>query len=232
MFESFYVLLLIAGSISINNKIYCIVEAKSPNIDIADTKYLEQAYSYAIHPDVRAKYYVLCNGRKITVFDINKIESIYSSSLEKLKLKKEWDALYNLISVQAFTKPKTLNFKPDYGLAMKKNGINKNISISFYKIPIFHISRINDLTFTFMNEIEKEHITYAISFDIPAEIFLKIINSLHKEIAIKIMNKLTKQPYSTDIEPPIYISCEARLGDLETNGNEEYVPLQIIDAVL
>ncbi|TXH68111.1 MAG: hypothetical protein E6Q83_14870 [Thiothrix sp.] len=127
------------------------------------------------------------------------------------------------------TKPETLNFKPDYGLANKKLGIDENVPFYFYNEPIYHIIRIDDLTFTFMNERESGGVIYAVSFDIPAELFLKVINSLPKDRAFEIMSKLTKQPYSTDIDPPIYITFESKLGTLEVNNNEEYIPFRLTD---
>lgn len=215
--------------LSLNGKIKCIIEAKSPQINISDKKALQQAYSYAIHPEIRATYYVICNGRYIEIFDVGKIESIFFCDIRELINPIVWKKLYNIISVQALTKPETLNFKPDYGLAIKKIGVDEDILIYFYNEPIFQITRVNDVTFTFMNERESGGVIYAISFDIPAEIFLQIINSLPKERAAQIMSKLTKQPYSTDIEPPLYITFQSKLGTLEVNNNEEYIPLQLTE---
>lgn len=215
--------------LSLNGKIKCIIEAKSPQINISEKKALQQAYSYAIHPEIRATYYTICNGRHIKIFDVGKIESIFLCEIRELSDPLIWKKLYNIISVQALTKLETLNFKPDYGLTLKKIGEDEDIPIYFHDEPIFHITRVDDVTFTFMNEREHGGVIYAISFDIPADIFLQIINSLPKERASKIIEKLTKQPYSTDIEPPLYITFQSKLGTLEINNNEEYIPLQLTE---
>ena len=44
-----------------------VIEAKAPGVAI-DADIIEQAYTYANHPEVRAVYFVLCNGRTFSVF--------------------------------------------------------------------------------------------------------------------------------------------------------------------
>jgi hypothetical protein len=39
-------------------------------------KHVEQAYSYAIHPDIRVPVYGLCNGGKLVVFHISQEEPV------------------------------------------------------------------------------------------------------------------------------------------------------------
>jgi hypothetical protein len=38
-----------------------VIEAKGPQEKIVNSQHVEQTYSYAIHPEVRAKLYALCN---------------------------------------------------------------------------------------------------------------------------------------------------------------------------
>ncbi len=42
-----------------------IVDAKSPIENLDYPAHVQQAYSYAIHPDIKAKYFSLCNGRDL-----------------------------------------------------------------------------------------------------------------------------------------------------------------------
>ena len=55
----------------VKNQIRWVIEAKSPHINIAIDD-LEQAYSYAVHQEVRAIYYCLCNGRTINFYETMK----------------------------------------------------------------------------------------------------------------------------------------------------------------
>lgn len=51
-----------------------VLDAKSPNEIISGGEHVEQVYSYSMHPEIRAKYFALCNGKEFTLFrqDIQK----------------------------------------------------------------------------------------------------------------------------------------------------------------
>ena len=67
-------------------------------------KNVEQCYSYAIHAEIRTPYYALCNGRQITVFQIQKYEPIAIIEIEK-KIEESWKLLARYLSPLALTKP-------------------------------------------------------------------------------------------------------------------------------
>ncbi|HMU03215.1 MAG TPA: type I restriction enzyme HsdR N-terminal domain-containing protein [Saprospiraceae bacterium] len=60
----------------VNNEPAIVLDAKAPNENINSGANVEQAFSYAIHKEIRAWLYGLCNGRKLTIFSISDYESI------------------------------------------------------------------------------------------------------------------------------------------------------------
>jgi hypothetical protein len=48
-----------------------VIEAKAPDVEIGADE-VEQAWSYANHPEVRAVYFALCNGRQFVIFQTNR----------------------------------------------------------------------------------------------------------------------------------------------------------------
>ena len=48
-----------------------VLDAKAPNESILQDKHVQQAYSYAIHPEIKCQEFGLCNGRQLVVFNIN-----------------------------------------------------------------------------------------------------------------------------------------------------------------
>jgi hypothetical protein len=56
--------------LSVENKYAWVLDAKAPDEVITSGENVEQAYSYAIHPEVRVKLFALCNGREFVLFDI------------------------------------------------------------------------------------------------------------------------------------------------------------------
>jgi DNA modification methylase len=57
--------------LKISDDITCVLDAKAPNQIITEGDNVEQVYSYAIHPEIRAKYFALCNGIEFVIFETN-----------------------------------------------------------------------------------------------------------------------------------------------------------------
>lgn len=75
-----------------------VVEAKAPDVEI-DIDSIEQAYTYANHPEVRAVYFLISNGRKFTVYQTNRgpdSEPILEISYDELNT--YYQKLENLLS--------------------------------------------------------------------------------------------------------------------------------------
>jgi hypothetical protein len=53
--------------LEVDGRIRWVIEVKSPNVEIGIDD-IEQAYSYAFHPEVRAIYFVVTNGKEFKVF--------------------------------------------------------------------------------------------------------------------------------------------------------------------
>ncbi len=49
------------------NKPAWILDAKAPGEPVTSGGHVEQAYSYAIHPDINSRYFALCNGREFAL---------------------------------------------------------------------------------------------------------------------------------------------------------------------
>lgn len=56
--------------LEVRSLIRWVIEAKAPYVDI-DRDAIEQAWSYASHPEVRAVYFALCNGKQFQLFQTN-----------------------------------------------------------------------------------------------------------------------------------------------------------------
>ncbi len=53
--------------LEVGSRLRWVIEAKAPAVAI-DTDSIEQAWTYANHPEIRAIYFVLCNGRTLSIF--------------------------------------------------------------------------------------------------------------------------------------------------------------------
>jgi DNA modification methylase len=96
--------------LAVGNKPAWVLDAKAPDEEIASGENVEQAYSYAIHPDVRVKTYALCNGREFIAFDIDQKTPITYFHISEIA--QHWQDFYDLLCPLAFDKPKTKIGKP------------------------------------------------------------------------------------------------------------------------
>lgn len=75
-----------------------VIEAKSPDVEI-DFDSVEQAYTYANHPEIRAVYFALCNGKRFVVFQTNlgpEADSLLDLTFDELQDK--YQIIENLLS--------------------------------------------------------------------------------------------------------------------------------------
>jgi DNA modification methylase len=81
-----------------------VLDAKSPNEEIKTGDNKQQAFFYAIHPEINVKIYALCNGKEFIAFNRNNETLIYFHLSE---IEKHWEDLTKLLSADAFGKEKT-----------------------------------------------------------------------------------------------------------------------------
>src|SRR5712692_1194115 len=90
--------------LEVGGKLRWVIEAKSPGVAI-DTDSIEQAWTYANHPEIRAVYFVLCNGRTLSVFRTAHAPAagaVLSLSYEEFDPK--FQLLVNLLSPEALVR--------------------------------------------------------------------------------------------------------------------------------
>ncbi|UAB70122.1 type I restriction enzyme HsdR N-terminal domain-containing protein [Vibrio sp. SCSIO 43132] len=207
-----------------------ILDAKAPNQNILSGKNVEQAFSYAIHPDIRAHKYALCNGKEIAVFDVNKLSPVLHLNISDWENK--WHDIEKELSPISFTKPHLLNFKPDFGLYMKKIGAPVGMPHSFIPIGLPMIMKVQDGLYTACVNIAWGDDYLATSFDFDTNKYHQLLSILPENLALKVAEALTRQPYSIALsmeETPL-INVSAVIGeDVHSNENEEYSPLWVIE---
>lgn len=97
-----------------NGKYICVLDAKGPDEETKIGENPEQAYFYAIHPDIRARYYALCNGKEFVLFAVDSGDPILYFHVSELK--KHWNALIALLAPAVFDsddKSETSLFPPE-----------------------------------------------------------------------------------------------------------------------
>lgn len=108
--------------LSVDGKHAWVLDAKSPDEQITAGENREQVYFYAIHPDVRAKLYGLCNGKEFVVFAIDESDPVLYFQVSELP--KHYRALAALLSPRTFAaRPAKISgqlFEADFDYAAAK----------------------------------------------------------------------------------------------------------------
>ena len=86
-----------------------VLDAKAPNENITDGGNVEQAYFYAIHPEVRTKFFALCNGKAFSLFRHDAAQPILYFELPDIA--QYWDVLSNYLSPGSFQSGKTFTYQ-------------------------------------------------------------------------------------------------------------------------
>lgn len=85
----------------VEESLYWVLEAKRPQEDIGSVE-IEQAYSYANHPAVRAIYFCLSNGREFKIYQTNQgpnVPPLFTTTYDQLKT--DFETIRNILSPQS-----------------------------------------------------------------------------------------------------------------------------------
>jgi hypothetical protein len=210
----------------IKNRYGWILDAKNPNQNIVSGANVEQAYSYAIHPEIRVMLYALCYGHELTVFHISQIQPVLQLNLKEIeKRKHELNKLLSPYTVFNY-RPRPQNLYSDYGLHLFKLGYTNLEVIHFlYKFPIDHITRLDAQNFSIMSNLMLDNVEFATSIDFDFERLDSLLSLAPKYQQPLIWNGLNHYPFQVDVSPPFTINIGTRLGSLIQTQFEEIIPL-------
>ena len=202
-----------------------VMEAKAPTEEIVKSVHVEQAYSYAIHHEIRVNYFALCNGKYFALYDIKEIQPLLYFPTQILY--QHWSDLKTRLEPQkVFTTDHP--FKKDLGLHMKRLGFTQFDSIIFpYVMPLF-VAKINDDLFTIAASAKLENDTYVASFDFNLEVAKQLAGIIPQKAFEILMEPFKNEIRQLQFDKPIYLNIDAFIGEkLEENDKEIFLPLQI-----
>jgi hypothetical protein len=141
----------------------------------------------------------------------------------------EFEQLDKLLSPLTFTNPKLLNYKPDFGLYLKKLGITKHVSQYFYGMRLDYIAKLTDDLYSAVLDVQDDGRWFCLSLDFNRERLQEFSSVLPRNVAAQMEDSLSQRPFAfefKEVAPPI--SMEARLSDIvHSNKDEDFCPLRI-----
>ena len=228
--------------LQINDINYCILDAKSPKEVIHTGKNVEQAYSYAIHKDVRVNYYALCNGYEFVLFHINKHDPLLYFKLQTIDY--YWSGLEHYLGADRRSKSDPeRRIKPDLGLHLLKLGLanktkeGKEIN-NIFLLTAFMIAKLDENNYSincYTNSPldSEEEVEHLLTLDFDSEKykqFLQTASFFSEDLRQKVDFDLHHAPFHHTFEEPEFCSIGAtcHIGEkIYTNEDESYCPFVV-----
>lgn len=106
-----------------------VLDAKAPNEEIKTGGNAEQIFSYSIHPEIRAKFFALCNGRAFSLFRQDALEPILYFELTDIA--DYWEELIGYLSPSSFQSGKTFTYD-----SVSKAARNTTVAFDYLNRPL------------------------------------------------------------------------------------------------
>jgi len=220
--------------LSRSGKNLLVLDAKAPDADIRRSKHVEQAYSYAIHRDVRAPLFALCNGREFVLFHISRWPDVLSFKLTEIA--EIWDRLVRLVGTDEEIKNATT--KPDLGLHMLRLGFGfdqkgNRINQVFSLLDVDAVARLDESHYSLQSFVEMDGVVYLATFDFPAALLEKFFQSIAPpDLTAEIKAALARFPFMwrRTSATPGFVAAACKLsGTVHQNEAESYCPFEVRD---
>lgn len=217
--------------LEVNGKPAWILDAKSPSEEIIKSKNVEQAYSYAIHNEVRTNFYALCNGKEFVLYDIQKSDPIIHFPTKAIPL--YWDSLKKFLTPDKVFANDHFVLAKDLGLHLKRLGFDNFESLVFPKVPITDIGQLDPDMFSLSAGLEEDGSRYVVTFDFGYNVLKQLIGKIPLEATEKLLvrNKEYRQVVRF-ADKAFLVNIDCKVGKtLEENKEEIFLPL-IINQIL
>jgi len=111
-----------------------VLDAKSPNENIKTGDNVEQVFSYSIHPEIRSKFFALCNGKAFSLFRQDQQQPILYFELNDIE--QYWEQLSDFLSSNSFQSGKTFTYDSVKKISQNKTNFDYLSRPLLEEIPV------------------------------------------------------------------------------------------------
>ncbi|OWW23113.1 restriction endonuclease [Zobellia sp. OII3] len=212
----------------VNDKPSWILDAKSPTESIIKSKNVEQAYSYAIHPEIRARFFSLCNGKEFVLYSVDNFEPLMHFQIQAIPL--YWENLKAILSPKNVFSTNSLEYKKDLGLHLKRLGFDKNTILIFPQIPVTNITQLDNDMFTInVGGATLNDTTYVATFDFHLDVLKQLKGKIPDDGFEMLLTRKKEGRVAVRFPDRAYmVDVECEIGQkLEENDKEIFLPLKL-----
>jgi Type I restriction enzyme R protein N terminus (HSDR_N) len=202
-----------------------ILDAKRPTVDVLDKASVQQAYSYAIHPEIKCRHFALCNGRQLAVFDVEEVKPVLV--LPFAEFNSRWEEIERHVSPRYLLEPRLRRFAPDLGKKFLMLGMRKETEITMLSVRFGIVAKVSEQLYTLSAVCDFGGEDHFVSLDFSPEHLPSILSSLPDSLRSEFVGALSSSPFQASADLHIEIDVLTYLGE-ETQGvSEKFIPLVI-----
>ena len=208
-----------------------VLDAKAPGENILAGKNVEQAYSYAMHRDIRVPLYALCNGRRLVVFHVSMGEPVMNIQLQDIDSR--WPMVLEILGCRsAWSNNMRPGFLPDFGLTLVKAGLTHDTDGRKYfqvftEIRVAFAAMLEQGMYSVTGLYLEEDCAFMLTFDFGEDVYQKYLAELPLGLRECVRVALARQPFKIALsrqEAPL-MTIVGEIGDKTyTNEDETYRP--------
>lgn len=206
-----------------------ILDAKSPSESIMSAANVQQAYSYAIHPEVRTNNFALCNGRRLAVYSVASPTPLLDIPFEEFESR--WDDIEKHLAPKYLLKPELRKFAPDFGFKISCLGMVGGNEIIMIGVRLGLFARVSENLYTATVNTTFADLDHCVSFDFTPEQLPKMVEGLPSELAEMFLGALSRAPFQACADLVVEVDLRTHLGEPIEVQHETFVPL-VVDEVL
>ena len=168
--------------------------------------------------------------RRVCALTGERPHAVIEGFAESLGLEFDTDELLATLDEDSETALLPDTFNPDYGLMLVQQlGFTQDHIVTFADFTLDNVANTGATQFTASKAIELGDATYAISFDFSLRILGDILQFTSNQNANQVIKWLKAgcRPSSMDLSVPIRVAIVSKVGEVQHNAKESFVPLII-----
>jgi len=182
-----------------NGKPRIVIDAKAPGEDIFKGDNVFQAYSYAIHPEVRTMAYGLCNGRHLNLFHLSSTDPVRSYKLDTMT-DLDWEDMRQVMSEREIQRIESFDMLLDFGVCFTMLGFPADTPQMFFNLPVGMIGKISDELYALNIKGDFMHDRVVLlTADVGAGHMRQLMEEMPDECRKACLDGISTQPFSADI---------------------------------
>jgi len=212
-----------------NGNPVAVLDAKGPTEQLDLQAHIQQAYSYAIHPEIRTQHFALCNGRRLVVYSVSSATPLLDLPFEEFESR--WEKIVKHLAPKYLLDPNLRKLRPDFGFRVSRLGLAPHAKLTMIGTRLNTFARIDESLYTVTVNTEFAGEDHCVSFDFAPEHLSKLVAGLPEELKVLFLSALARTPFQACADLCVEVDLETHLGDETQVEHETFVPL-VIDEVL